>query len=78
VGRLKQQFSDQVDFFDLDVDKPETLEVRQKYGLVRRSQYALIDAEGNILQSWAGPLNQDRISADMEVLLKELGAISKK
>ena len=69
--RLKEQYGDRVDFFDLDVDKQETQAVRAQFGLVRRTQYALIDAEGNVLMSWAGPLDQAAIFADMEALLPQ-------
>ena len=70
--RLQDAYSDRVDFFHLDVDKAETKAVRDQFGLVRRSQYALIDAEGNVIKTWAGPLNEEAIFTDIEMLLQEL------
>ena len=69
MDRLEQQFEGQVDFFHLDVDLPETREVRHTYGLTRRSQYALVDAEGNVIQTWIGPLNEAAVLADIEQFL---------
>lgn len=68
--RLKAQFKGQVDFFDLDVDKAETAAVRERFGLLRRSQYALIDREGNVVLSWAGPLRQEAVAADIATYLE--------
>ena len=72
MSRLQEQYGDRVDFFILDIDKPETKPVRDQFGLVRRTQYVLIDADGNILMSWAGPLNQEMVMADIGRILAGL------
>lgn len=55
---LAQQFGTQIDFIKLDIDKTETLPLRQQFNLVQRSQYALVDAQGNVIQRWFGFLDE--------------------
>lgn len=55
---LAQQFGTQIDFIKLDIDKTETLPIRQQFNLVQRSQYALVDAQGNVIQRWFGFLDE--------------------
>jgi len=59
VDGLEETFSDSIDFFGLDTDLSETLDLREKYGLYRRTTYVLIDAEGNELGRWIGPLYKE-------------------
>jgi hypothetical protein len=67
VDGLAQQYGDRIDFILLDIDQPETLPARQRFNLVQRSQYALIDTQGSVVQRWFGPLNQ----AEVETFLRD-------
>ncbi|NWG17172.1 MAG: hypothetical protein HXY41_11090 [Chloroflexi bacterium] len=51
-----------MDFIKLDIDKAETLPARQQFNLVQRSQYALVDAEGNVIQRWFGFLDEAEVT----------------
>jgi hypothetical protein len=57
-----------MDFIILDVDNPKTEPVRMRFDMVQRMQYVLIDAKGNIVQRWFGPLNQSEVEAALTEL----------
>lgn len=65
VNGLEETFSDRVDFFVLDVDVPESRPYFDQFAIRSRSTYVLIDAEGNELGRWAGPLNEAAVTAQM-------------
>lgn len=73
MDRLAQQYGDQVDFIKLDIDKAETLAVRQQFNLVQRSQYALIDAQGTVVQRWFGFLDEAEVTAFLDEYLAGAG-----
>ena len=66
---LKDEFAGQVDFFDFDVDDPNTEELLLQLGFSGRSQYALTNAEGEVIRRWFGPLNPT-ISQEVAALLE--------
>ena len=58
VQALMEEFGQQIDFINLNIDVPETLDVRTRFDIVGRFQYLFTDPQGNILQKWVGPLDQ--------------------
>lgn len=70
---LAQQFGTQMDFIKLDIDKTETLGIRQQFNLVQRSQYVLIDAQGNIIQRWFGFLDEAEVQQSINDYLAQAG-----
>jgi hypothetical protein len=72
VNRLEEQFSDQIDFFVLDVDKPESDPYFDEYAIRSRSTYVLLDENGNELRRWIGPLLGDAVAAEIEEILMSL------
>ncbi|MEZ4671281.1 MAG: hypothetical protein R3E39_25535 [Anaerolineae bacterium] len=73
MNGLKQQYGDRVDFIALNIDIDATLPIRQRFNMVGRSQYALIDAAGNIQQSWYGYLDEASVSQTISDYLATLG-----
>ncbi|MEM7333749.1 MAG: hypothetical protein AAF490_16800 [Chloroflexota bacterium] len=71
MNGLEAAFSDRVDFFVLDVDNPETQAYMEQFAIRGRSTYVLIDAEGNELGRWFGPLNEAGVTAQIENWLPE-------
>ena len=69
---LEETFGDRVDFFGLDTDLPETRELREKYVLTRRNTYVLVDADGNEIGRWVGPLYQEWIEDELDFALAGL------
>lgn len=61
MNGLAQKFGDRVDFINLDIDKQDTLGIRQQFNMVQRSQYALLDPQGEVIQRWFGLLNEAEV-----------------
>ena len=72
MHRLEQQFSGQVDFIHLDIDRAETKPILQKFDVRRRSTYLLIDANGEILKAWTGYLDEATLQTEIEEILGKL------
>ncbi len=70
---LARTFGTQMDFIKLDIDKTETLNIRQQFNLVQRSQYALVDAQGNVLQRWFGFLDEAAVRQYLSDYLAQTG-----
>jgi thioredoxin 1 len=66
---LAQQFQGQIAFVRLDVDNPADTPTRQRFGLVDRSYYALVNAQGEVVKRWVGFLNEARIASELEALI---------
>jgi hypothetical protein len=47
----------------LDIDDEGTLAARERFDIVARSQYVLIDAQGNVIQKWFGFLDEAQVDA---------------
>lgn len=62
-----------MDFIKLDIDKSETLDIRQQFNLVQRSQYALVDAQGNVVQRWFGFLDEAEVEQYLSDYLAKMG-----
>lgn len=69
MNRLETEFSDRIDFIHLNIDDPATEQIRLDYQLTHRSQYKLIDAEGNTLRTWFGSLGEETMIAQLSALL---------
>lgn len=69
MNGLQAEFSDRIDFVHLNIDYPQTLPYRELYDMVRRSQYALVDAQGTVVQRWFGPLEDQQ--ADVRAYLTQ-------
>lgn len=69
MNRLEEQFAAQIEFFHLNVSLVETLPIREEYGMVRRSQYQLLDGNGESLMSWFGPLYEESMVLQLNDLL---------
>jgi hypothetical protein len=71
VHRLEDKYDDKVMFFHLDVDMPAEDEARQKVGITGRSQYYLLDSNGEIAARWFGPITFEEVSAEIDMLLSQ-------
>lgn len=69
VFALRAQFKGEVDFIHLNVDTPGVLEATAPYTLTGVTQYALIDAEGNIIEKWFGTLREDEVADSISAFL---------
>ena len=62
VVALQQQFADKIDLVNLNIDVPETQDVRDRFNITDRSQYVFIDATGNTIQRWFGFIDQTQMA----------------
>lgn len=62
-------FKDRIDFVYLNIDKPETFQARERFDIVNRSQYVLIDDQGNLIKKWFGPLDEESVKAAIDEFL---------
>jgi hypothetical protein len=60
VNGLEQQFADQIDFIHLNIDIPAERDAASSLNMTRRSTYYLLDASGNVLNTWIGPLPSEQ------------------
>ena len=72
MNGLEAKYGDQIEFIYLNVDDPGTLPMRQQYDVVARSQYVLVDANGEIVQKWFGYINEETISQVIDEHLNSL------
>lgn len=70
---LAQKFAGRVDFIKLDIDKTETLPLRQQFNMVQRSTYALIDAKGDVIHRWFGFLDEAELEKVINDYLAQQG-----
>ncbi|MEL6151629.1 MAG: hypothetical protein AAFV33_24620 [Chloroflexota bacterium] len=69
MDRLEAAYGDDIQFILLDIDDPNSLPLREQYNIVQRTRYVLVDASGETVQFWIGPLNLTTIDADIEAWL---------
>lgn len=63
LSALEARFGEKIAFVTLDVDNPATRPIRDKFGLVDRSMYALIAPDGEtVLARWFGVLNEQEVT----------------
>lgn len=72
MNGLTADFGERIDFINLNIDDPNTLPARDRFGFTDRSQYTLIDSAGNIVHQWFGPLNIDEVSVYLSDYLTSL------
>jgi hypothetical protein len=71
VNELNRQFSDQIDFFYLDVDQPVTSDLMAQLDVRSRSTYVLLAPDGAELARWVGPINLASMQTQIENKLAE-------
>ncbi len=73
MNGLHANLGERVDFINLNIDNPDHSVTRAAYGLAGRSTYKLISPDGEVLRTWAGPLQLDVVTSEIEALLAERG-----
>ncbi|MCA0458456.1 MAG: redoxin domain-containing protein [Chloroflexi bacterium] len=73
VQAIAGEFEGKVDLISLNIDLPETQDVRDRFNITDRSQYLLVDASGNLIQRWYGFLDQTQVTQAITDYLATLG-----
>lgn len=63
VHGLEVKYTEQIDFIYLDIDDAANAEAKSKYHFLVQPQFFLLDAEGNIIQEWLGPVKAEDFEA---------------
>lgn len=71
MNGLKNEFAGQVDFFDLNIDDPGLDGLRTEFDISGRSQYLLVDGNGEIVRRWFGPISPT-INQEVQALIEGL------
>ena len=54
VHGLEAKYSDEIGFVYLDIDDPNTANLKTELGYIGQPHFFLVDGEGTIIQQWLG------------------------
>ena len=66
VNGLQQEYDGRVTFTLVDIDDPNSKELKQKYGFRAQPYFVLLDGDGNVVKTWFGlvPVEEFRSAFD--------------
>jgi hypothetical protein len=70
VNGLEEQFGTEIQFVWLNIDDPNTLPLREQFGIVQRTRYVLVNAAGEQEQVWIGLLDEVAITEELTAFLE--------
>jgi hypothetical protein len=71
VHGLEDRYTDRIAFSYLDIDDPATAEFRATLGYRVQPEFYLLDAQGNVLQKWIGPVQEQAFVAAFDGALSQ-------
>ena len=54
VNGLENEYGSDIDFVKINIDDPNSAAAKQEYGFRYQPYFVLVDAEGEVLQTWPG------------------------
>ncbi len=69
VYRLEQRYAGQIDFVYLDVDVPAVRPAAGDFEIVVLPHFFLLDADGNIIDQWAGLVAEAQFTTVFDAML---------
>jgi thioredoxin-like negative regulator of GroEL len=69
VHGVEARYGDRMNFVYLDIDDPATETFKKQLGYRYQPHFFLLDAQGNILKEWQGPVPETEIKAAMDAAL---------
>ena len=70
VYGLEERYAGQIDFVYLDVDDPDVRSVAGDLEVVVLPHFFLLDAEGNVVDQWAGMVAESQFTSVFDALLE--------
>jgi hypothetical protein len=61
VHGLEAKYFGRIEFSFLDADDPKTLDIQRSLGFYYQPELYLLDANGKVLEKWAGYTSQDQL-----------------
>ena len=71
VDGLESEYGERIDFVYLNIDDPETAAAKEKYGYRVQPHFFLVDAGGEVIQEWLGPVSREAFAGAFEEVLAE-------
>lgn len=71
VRRLEETYSDRVDFHILNTDSYSTTPLANQYQVIGIPMIVLLDANGDIFETYLGYMEEDELIAAVEALLAD-------
>ena len=69
VHGLEDRYSDRMAFSYLDIDDPATATFRSALGFRNQPELYLLDAQGNLIQKWVGPVQEQALADAFDAAL---------
>jgi thioredoxin-like negative regulator of GroEL len=66
VHGLEVEFHDRVEFVYLNIEDSATEEFKKQLGYRYQPHFFLINAEGEIIQQWLGPVSEEELRQSLE------------
>lgn len=66
---LEAEYNGKVNFSYLDIDDPATEPFKLSLGYRVQPHIFLLDAQGNVIQQWLGPVNREELALAFETAL---------
>jgi len=54
VNGLEDEYGNEIEFVKINIDDPNSAAAKQEYGFRYQPYFVLVDAEGEVLESWPG------------------------
>ena len=70
VNGLRQEYDGQVTFKLVDIDQPESKELKQKYGFRGQPYFVLLDGSDNAVKKWIGLVAADDFRDGFNALIE--------
>jgi len=70
VHGLEREYGEQIEFVYLDIDDPNTEAAKQKYGYRVQPHFFLVDANGEVVQEWLGPVRREQFVEAFQTVLQ--------
>jgi len=71
VHGLEERYGDQIEFIYLDIDDPNTAELKKTLKYRFQPHYILLDGEGNQRKTWNGIVPERILTAAFDEILAE-------
>lgn len=71
VHGLEAEYADRLNFAYLDIDDPATEHFKTGLGFRYQPHLFLLDAQGDVLMEWVGPVSRDEMDAAFDQALEE-------
>jgi thioredoxin-like negative regulator of GroEL len=69
VNGLAQEFAGEINVYKLDAAEQESVRLQQSYGLRGHPSFALVDSEGQLVQTFVGPQPEEVLREALTTLL---------